>query len=112
MGAGLGLRILDKPKISSTRSRRAWSAALLLMALLALVLGVFGAVYFQGNQSPQVANTEPAQTQAQAPAVAGPEGQPPQAAAAAENKPQEQATAPPESNPPETTPPLPQRQQY
>src|SRR6185437_7582326 len=108
MGAGLGLRILDKPKISSTRSRRAWSAALLLMALLALVLGVFGAVYFQGNQSPQVANTEPAQTQAEAPAASGPEAQPPQAAAPAENKPQEQAAAPPESNLPAATPSSPQ----
>src|SRR5512142_3249463 len=97
---GLGLRILDKPETSSTRSRRAWSAALLLMALLALVLGVFGAVYFQGNQSPQVADSQPPQTQAPPPAATAPEAQPPRAAASAENKPQEQAIAPRESNPP------------
>lgn len=70
------------------------------MALLALVLGVFGAVYFQGNQSPQVADSQPPQTQAPPPAATAPEAQPPRAAASAENKPQEQAIAPRESNPP------------
>jgi cell division protein FtsN len=97
---------LAKAKTSPTRSRRTWSAALLLMALLALVLGVFGAVYFQGKglgAGPQIANNEPAQPQTQPPAVATPQAQPPQAATPSENKPQDQATASPDSGAPAIT---------
>ena len=102
LGASLGFRILDKQKSPATRSRRAWSAGLLLMALLALVLGVFGAIYFEGaggGSPPQVANN--------APPSAAPESQsepqvapPPVAAAPSENKPQNQAAAPPEPGAP------------
>jgi cell division protein FtsN len=82
--------------------------------LLALVLGVFGAVYFQGNgpgAPPQVANNESAPSAAPASNPATPETQPPQAAAPSENKPQEQAAVPPESNPLLTTEPAPQTAQ-
>jgi cell division protein FtsN len=80
----------------------------LLMALLALVLGVFGAVYFQRNEGPLVANNVPTQNPAPPPAAATPEAQPPQAATPAENKPQEQAATPPDSNPTAATPSVPQ----
>jgi cell division protein FtsN len=74
------------------------------MALLALVLGVFGAVYFQRAEGPQVANNVPAQTPAQLPAAATPEAQPPLVAAPTGNSPQEQPVAPPESNSPASAP--------
>lgn len=73
------------------------------MALLALVLGVFGAVYFQGGgpaSTPEAAQNEPEPSPVQAPAAAPPTAPTPQAVAPAENRPQEQATAPRESNPP------------
>jgi cell division protein FtsN len=76
------------------------------MALLALVLGVFGAVYFQGNglgAGPQIAHNEAAQPQTQPPAVAAPQAQPPQAATPSENKPQDQAAASPDSGAPAIT---------
>lgn len=97
---------MDKPKSTSARSRRVWGAALLLTALLALVLGVFGAVYFQHDESPQVATN-----QAQQPAAATPEAAPPPAAAPAENKPQEQEAAPSDSQAPSTLAPAPQTAQ-
>jgi cell division protein FtsN len=84
---------------------------LLLTALLALVLGVFGAVYFERNEGPQVAANEAPPQPAQPPAATTPAAPAPPAAAPAENKPQEQATAPPESNPPSTAAPAPQTAQ-
>ena len=81
---------------------------MLLLALLALVLGVFGAVYFQRNAGPQVANNAPPPSVEKPPAGAMPEAAPPQAAPPAEKKPQEQAAAPAESNPPPAAAPAPQ----
>jgi cell division protein FtsN len=78
------------------------------MALLVLVLGVSGAVYFERNEAPLLANNEPAQTQVQPQAAATAEAQPAQAAAPAENKPQEQASVSPESNPTTAPPSAPQ----
>ena len=68
------------------------------MGLLALVLGVFGAVYFQEKGSPQPTNNERAQTQ-----VRRGRGAPPQAAPA-ENK----QTAAGELNAPAAALPAPQ----
>jgi cell division protein FtsN len=84
---------------------------LLLIGLLALLLGVFGAVYFQRAQDPQVANNAPAQPRVQPSAAAAPEAPPPHAAASSENRPQEQAAMPPESNSAAPAPPEPQTAQ-
>lgn len=84
---------------------------MLLIGLLALVLGVFGAVYLQPAKTPQVASNAPVQPQAQPPAATTPAAPPPQAAEPSENRPQEQATTPPESHPAPATPPEPQSAQ-
>jgi cell division protein FtsN len=84
------------------------------MALLALVLGVFGAVYFQGNRpdaGPQVATNEPAPPQIQPPVAAALEAPAPQATAPSENEPQDQASGSPDSNAPATTEAAPQTAQ-
>jgi cell division protein FtsN len=92
---------LDEQKSTSTRSRKAWGATLLLMCLLALVLGVFGAVYFERHEpgSPQVASNQPTTT---GPVTPAPVAQPPAATPPPENKPATQAVPPPESAPPQT----------
>jgi cell division protein FtsN len=91
---------LDKPKSISKRSGKAWSAALLLLCLLALVLGVFGAVYFEQTQpgTPQVAsNPPPATSPAAGPVAPAPVAQPPAVTSPAENTPSPQAVPSPES---------------
>lgn len=79
------------------------------MCLLALVLGVFGAVYFERNQSapsPEVASAAPA-----APMPAAPQPAPPgpiasaPGAPAAQNQPPAQAVTSPESTPSQTASP-------
>jgi cell division protein FtsN len=68
-------------------------------------LGVFGAVYLQRADGPQIASNAPAQSQARPPTAFRPEAQPLQAVAPSENRPQEQAATPPESTSPPPMPP-------
>lgn len=93
---------MDQPKSTSTRSRRTWGAVLLLTCLLALVLGVFGAVYFERHEpgtSPQVATSQPPASGPTAPTPVVP---PPAAAPGPENSTPPQAVPPPESAPSQT----------
>jgi cell division protein FtsN len=96
---------LKEPKSTSKRSLRAWSAGILLLVLLALVLGVFGAVYFEQNQpgASRVASNQPSPNSSGSGPVAPAPVTPPFAATPApENKPQNQAARPPESVPSQT----------
>lgn len=102
-------RTLAKTKFTTKRTLRASGAALLLVCLLALVLGVFGAVYFEQNQpsAPQVASKAPPPPPPVPMASAPPEAaaQPPAPTQAPENSQASQAVVPPESQP---APPPPQ----
>jgi cell division protein FtsN len=84
------------------------------MALLALVLGVVGAVYFQGSgpgSAPQVAANAPSPSPASPPVATSPVAPSPQAIGPPENKPQDQGAVSPESNLPSPTATAPQTAQ-
>lgn len=104
---------MNKPESTSKRSRKVWGAALLLLCLLALVFGVFGAVYFEQSQpgTPQVASNQPPQpSPPTGPVAPAPVTQPPAAAPAPENPSTAQAVPPRESTQPQaaqTTGPAP-----
>ncbi|HEY1503985.1 MAG TPA: SPOR domain-containing protein [Stellaceae bacterium] len=77
------------------------------MAVLAMVLGVSGAVYFQHGESPQVTDNRPTQNLAQTSATAPPRAEAPPATALTE-KPQERVAAPSELTSPAPAPSAPQ----
>lgn len=81
------------------------------MCLLALVLGVFGAVYFERHQpaAPQVATNQPSPPPAAGPVAPAPVAKaPPAATPAPENSSAAQAVPPPESGAKSATPAAPQ----
>lgn len=100
-------RTLAKTKYTPKRTLRASGAALLLACLLAVVLGVFGAVYFQQNQpsAPKVASNAPPPPPApMASAAPGVVAQPPAPTQAQENTQASQAVPSRESQPAPTPP--------
>lgn len=93
---------MDETQSTSSRSRRAWGAGLLLLCLFALVLGVFGAAYFQRHApaAPQVARNQPPPLPAPRPIAPAPAAAaPPVASPAPENSLAAQAVPPHESAP-------------
>lgn len=93
---------MNKPESTSKRSRKVWGAALLLLCLLALVFGVFGAVYFEQSEpgTPQVAsNQPPAPSPPTGPVAPAPVAERPAVTSPAQNNPPAQAVPSPESTP-------------
>ncbi len=91
---------MNQQKSTPKRSRTIWGAALLLACLLALVLGVFGAVYFAQNQpgTPNIVSNQLAPTAPTAgPVSPAPVTAPPSVAQAPQNNQTTQSARPPES---------------